>query len=68
MLPLGLCLLSYIWQIFGYVTHRGEEDEDKEEVSSDFDKEENEEDESESISGEEFDQAVDEILKKQGHK
>jgi hypothetical protein len=26
MLPLAICLLSYFWQIVGYVTHRYEEE------------------------------------------
>lgn len=31
MLPLAIILLSYVWQIIGYFTHRYDEDEDEEE-------------------------------------
>lgn len=29
MLPLGLCLISYVWQIIGFITHRDEDDEEE---------------------------------------
>lgn len=37
MLPMALILLSYIWQIIGYVTHRYDDDDDEEEEEEEED-------------------------------
>lgn len=74
MLPLALVLLSYIWQIIGYVTHRydDEEDDDDEEVADEEDDAGDEDEDDGEVSAgnwhlteEELDDAVDAIMKKQ---
>lgn len=71
MLPLGLCLLSYLWQIIGFVTNRGDDDEEEvvadAEVGLDRKLGESDGNMEDEVSEDELEKTVEEIFNKQSH-